>query len=488
MPTTPSHPAQPSPPYDGGALAGDPPRAGLKPGRLGVGAIVFFVVAAVAPMAAIVGASPVVFSAIGVAAPATYLLAALLFVVFAVGYVAMSRHITNAGGFVAYIAQGFGARVATAAAGLAILAYTTLQAALWSQFSVFAHDLAADKLGLDLPGAVWMFAGLALVTALTVRGVDVSLKVLGLLVLCEVAAFVVLDLAVIVGGGVSGNSLAAFDPSALAAPGLGIAFLFCITCFTGFEATVVFSEEAKDPHRTIPRAVYYSIAFIGLFYALTTWALGNSVGADGVAEAAAADPAGFVFAIAEHEVGSWLATTMEILVVTSFIAMLIGFQNMFARYLYALGRAGVLPHRLGTAHPKTGTPATAALVVGIGLAAILAGFTLAGADPITVTFSWLLSLGTVSLIAILILTSASIIAFFGRTRLETNVWKTRVAPGVALLGFAVVAYLAVTNYDVLLGGQGGIARWLLLLIPLCAALGFTWASIRPGINYQAELV
>ena len=159
MSTTPPQPAQPHlPPHPAGDHPEGTTRAGLRPGRLGVGAIVFFVVAAVAPMAAIVGASPIVFSANGVAAPATYLLAALLFVVFSVGYVAMSRHITNAGGFVAYNAQGFGARVATAAAGLAILTYTALQAALWSQFSVFAHDLAAGKLGLDLPSPLWMFA------------------------------------------------------------------------------------------------------------------------------------------------------------------------------------------------------------------------------------------------------------------------------------------------------------------------------------------
>ncbi len=220
--------------------------------------------------------------------------------------------------------------------------------------------MITDKLGVDVPAWVLLFATLAVVTALTVRGVDVSLKVLGLLVLLEVAAFVVLDVAIIFGGGVSGNSLAAFDPSALVGPGLGVAFLFCITCFTGFEATVVFSEEAKDPHRTIPRAVYTSIAFIGVFYALTTWALGNSVGADAVQAAATDDPAGFVFAIAEAEVGAWLSTVMEILVVTSFIAMLIGFQNMLSRYLYALGRAKVLPHRLGEANAKTRHPAAAA--------------------------------------------------------------------------------------------------------------------------------
>ena len=463
-------------------------RAGLRPGHLGAGAIIFFVVAAVAPMAALVGASPIVFSAQGATAPFVYLLAALLFAVFSIGYVAMSRHITNAGGFVAYIAQGLGTRVATAGAALAILFYGTLQSALWSQFSVFAQSLVADLVGVTLPPWVIMFIALAAVTGLVMLGVDLSLKVLGILVALEIAAFVVLDAAIIFGGGgLSGNSLTAFTPSDLVGPGLGVAFLFAFSCFTGFEATVVFSEEAKDPRRTLPRAVYGSIAFIGGFYALTTWALGNSVGNENVQAAATADPAGFVFAIAEKQVGSWLSTTMEVLVVTSFIAMLIGFQNMFARYVYALGRAHVLPARLGTASLK-GTPTVAALCVGALLAVVLAAFQLAGADPIAVTFSWLLSLGTVALIAILILTSVAVMAFFARTKLEKSPLVTMIGPGLSIAGFGYVAYLAITNYDVLLGGQGGIAKWLLILIPVFAVAGYAWAVIRPGVDYQAALV
>ena len=480
-PSSNSPDAQPSAPNS-------PDRAGLRPGRLGAGAIIFFVVAAVAPMAALVGASPIVFSAQGPTAPMVYLLAALLFAVFSVGYVAMSRHITNAGGFVAYIARGLGCRVATAAAALAILFYGTLQAALWSQFSVFAQSLLAAELGVDIPRWVILFGALAVVTGLVVRGVDLSLKVLGVLVALEVAAFVVLDVAIIIGGGASGNSMAAFSPAGLFGPGLGVAFLFAFACFTGFEATVVFSEEAKQPRRTIPRAVYGSIAFIGGFYALSAWALGNAAGADSVQAAAAADPAGFVFAIAEREVGPWLSAVLEILVVTSFLAMLIGFQNMFARYVFALGRARVLPTRLGDASRRSGTPTKAALSVSALLTVILAGFELAGADPIMVTFSWLLSLGTVALITILIVTSVAIVTFFARTRLERNPWVTIVGPVLAIAGFGCVAYLAITNYDVLLGGQGGVAKWLLVLIPLLAVAGYVWAMVRPGIDYQAELV
>ncbi|MBY6683079.1 APC family permease [Rhodococcus sp. BP-316] len=464
-------------------------RAGLRPGRLGVTAIIFFVIAAVAPIAAIVGASPIVFSANGATAPMVYLLAAVLFALFSAGYVAMSRHISNAGGFVAYIARGLGSRTATAGAGLAVLFYGSLQAALWALFSVFAHDTIASKLGIDIPRPLLMFVVLVVVTGLTMLGIDLSLKVLGVLVALEIAVFVLLDSVIIFGGGgTSGNSLAAFDPSALVSPGLGVAFLFAFACFTGFEATVVFSEEAKDPRRTIPRAIYGSIAFIGVFYAVTTWAIGNSIGNDAVQEAAAADPAGLIFAVAENEVGPWLATTLEILVVTSFIAMLIGFQNMFARYLFALGRANVLPHKLGTTTRSSGSPAVAAAVVGIINAVVLAGFELAGADALTVTYSWLLALGTVALIVILILTSVSIIAFFARTKLETNPWTTKISPVIAVAGFGYVAYLAISNYGVLLGGQGGTAQWLLLLIPVFALAGFVWATLRPNVNFEAELV
>jgi hypothetical protein len=59
---------------------------------------------------------------------------------------------------------------------------------------------------------------------------------------------------------------------------------------------------------------------------------------------------------------------------------------------------------------------------------------------------------------------------------------------MAILGFGVVAYLALTNYDALIGGQGTSAEWLLLAIPAVASAGFVWATLRPTVNFEAELV
>jgi amino acid transporter len=461
--------------------------AGLRPGRIGVLGIAFFVVAAVGPMAAIVGASGLVFAANGPAAPSTYAIAALLFAVFSVGYVAMSRHVSNAGGFVAYVARGLGTRAAGAAAGMAVLTYLAVACSLYGVFSVIAEGTLQAELGIHLPGTVWLFATLALVSALAYWGVDVSLRTLGVLLLCEVVVLLVLDVAVIADGGRSGNAVSGFAPSSMFGSGFGIALLWCAACFTGFEATVVFSEAARRPRRTIPRATYLSIAFIGGFYAVTTWALSNAWGVDRIQEIATTRPADFIFAATDEYVGSGWSSIMQVLVVTSFLAMLLGFHNLFARYVFALGRARMLPAAIGVADSRSGSPRRAALAIGLVELVVIGGFLVLGADAYTVLYAWLIALGTVTLLVVLALTSVAILAFFARTRVEQGVWNTRVAPAVALAGFVAVTYLAIDNYSALLGGQGGVARWLLLLIPVVAVAGWTAAGRRGDVDFAARL-
>jgi amino acid transporter len=461
---------------------------GLRPGRIGVLGIAFFVVAAVGPMAAIVGASGLVFAANGPAAPSTYVIAALLFGVFSVGYVAMSRHVSNAGGFVAYVARGINNRAAGAAAGLAVLCYLAVACSLYGIFSVIAEPTLQAELGIHLPGVAWLFITLALVTGLAYLGVDVSLRTLGVLLLCEVIVLLVLDVAVILDGGASGNSVSGFQPSSMFGSGFGIALLWCAACFTGFEATVVFSEEARNPRRTIPRATFLSIAFIGGFYALTTWCLSNAWGVDAIQKTAIDRPADFIFAATDQYVGSAWSSIMQVLVVTSFLAMLLGFHNLFARYVFALGRAGMLPAAMGVAHARTGTPRRAALAIGLVQFVVIGGFLLAGADRYTVLYAWLIALGTVAFLTILALASLSVLGFFRRGAAGGNVWVTQVAPAVAFAGFIAVIYLAIDNYSLLLGGQGGVARWLLLLIPVVAVAGWLTAGRRDReVDFATQL-
>ncbi|MGY1631105.1 APC family permease [Geodermatophilus sp. SYSU D01186] len=463
----------------------EPAPTRLAPDKLGVLAIAFFVVAAAAPMAAVVGASPVLFSATGPGTPVIYALAALLIALFAVGYLRMSHHITNAGGFVAYIAKGLGNVWATGGAGLALLTYLALQVGLWSQFGVFAQGLVAQLSGIDIPPLAWILTVFAAVTMLTMRGVDASLKLLGVLIVGEAAVVAILVVVLIVDHGFGVFSIAGFTADNVFGPGLGIALLFALLCFTSFEATVVFSEEARDPRRTIPRALYLVIAFVGVFYTLSTWVIGGAVGIGSIQQTATADPAGFIFGLAEDNGGHALSLAMQILVVTSFVAMLLGLCNMFARYLFALGRAGVLPRGLA-AVSRRGSPGTAALVNSATVAVVISAFLLGGADPITVVFAWFSALGSASFIAILLLTSVAVVAFFLRHRLVDDVWQTVVAPVLSIAAFAYAGYVTLTNYTVLTG-SGGTAQWLLVLIPAVLLAGMVRGLGKRSIDYSAQV-
>src|SRR5688500_16254575 len=82
---------------------------GLAKPRLGVAQIVFFVVAASGPLFAIAGGISTTYAVTGIiGVPLSFVILAPVLALFAVGYAAMSRHITNAGAFYPYVANGIG--------------------------------------------------------------------------------------------------------------------------------------------------------------------------------------------------------------------------------------------------------------------------------------------------------------------------------------------------------------------------------------------
>jgi amino acid transporter len=98
--------------------------------RLGVPAVLFFVLAGVAPLTVAAGVIPTAYATTGLTAiPAAFLVVAVILGIFATGYVAMTRHVQNAGAFYGFVAQGLGRVAGVAAALVALLAYTSDPAA-----------------------------------------------------------------------------------------------------------------------------------------------------------------------------------------------------------------------------------------------------------------------------------------------------------------------------------------------------------------------
>jgi amino acid transporter len=140
-----------------GSRPGSVSRA-LARDRLGVPAVLFFVLAGVAPLTVAAGVIPTAYATTGLTGiPAAFLVVAVILAIWASGYVAMTRHIRNAGAFYAFISAGLGRVTGVAAALVALLAYSFLQVGLYGAFGPNAAAEASAHLGLHAP--CWAWAG-----------------------------------------------------------------------------------------------------------------------------------------------------------------------------------------------------------------------------------------------------------------------------------------------------------------------------------------
>ncbi|WNW09877.1 APC family permease [Pseudomonas sp. DTU_2021_1001937_2_SI_NGA_ILE_001] len=452
----------------------------LRRGTLGVAMIVFFVISAASPLSVLAGGFPIgLMLGNGAGLPALVIVALAVLLCFAAGYTGMARHVTHAGGFYAFISRGLGGMAGGAAGVLAMVAYNILQAGMYGLFgAVFAGTLEAGS-GILVPW--WLGSLLALlgIAWLGYRNIDLSARVLSIMVIAEYAVVVVLDVAIFSQGGLHGLNLESFTPTQIGSGNPSIGLLFCFAAFIGFEASTLYGEEARDPQRTIPRATYISVLLIGGFYTISVWAMVLGAGTDEVVARlqATQDPTTFLYALSDQYVGAWLTTAIRLLFVVSLFAGLLAFHNAAARYFFAIGRDGLLPERLGNTHRVHQSPHIGSLVQSLVAATILCIFALIGADPVLQLFSWFSNLATLCLILLMALTSLAVIGFFkARPQLVSSALRCFILPAVSGVALLAIGLTAVVHFDVLTGASTSISVVLWSVIPLSVVIGLLLAA------------
>src|ERR1039458_3805115 len=500
-----------------GSRPGSVSRA-LARDRLGVPAVLFFVLAGVAPLTVAAGVIPTAYATTGLTGiPAAFLVVAVILAIWASGYVAMTRHIRNAGAFYAFISAGLGRVTGVAAALVALLAYSFLQVGLYGAFGPNAAAEASAHLGLHAAWWVWALSAWAVVTVLGLGRVDITGRVLGVLLCAEIAvtgAETVAGLPDPAGGHLS---FATLSPGALtsAGPGaIGVLAVVAVLGFVGFEQAPVLAEEAKNARRTVPVATYVALGMIALLYAGVSWAMAAHAGDGHVVAAAGAQGPGLLFGLGGSPV---LSQAAQWLFLTSLFAAALAFHNAVWRYIFALGRENVLPAVLGRTGgnniPKAASlvqsvtqlappprhalgrenvlpavlgrtggnniPKAASLVQSVTGLAVIAGYALAHADPMTGLFFDLGTTGGFGILVLLALTSAAVIAFFARDWHGENAWRRLIAPALAAVLLGVIVVLAVLHYATLLGvPPGSPAAWVLpASYAAVAVAGLGWGLV-----------
>ncbi len=447
----------------------------LERGALGVRDIVFFVVAAAAPLTVMAGIAPIAIMIGGIGAPSGYLIAGIVLSIFAVGFTAMSKYIKNAGAFYSYIAKGLGKPAGVGAAALAVFSYNAIQIGLYGAFGYFAAVTATDLVGVDVPWWVWAAAGIALVWFFGFRSITVGAKVLGGLLIAETGILVVLAGAVLIQGGADGLSLASFAPSNVMVPGASGVLALAFGAFVGFEATAIYREEARNPDRTVPRATYIAVGFLGLFYAFISWIIIQAFGNLGAVDAAASDPAGMFFTAMDTYVGVWASNLMRVLIVTSIFAALLAFHNAITRYTYALASERVLPRRLGHIHPIHKTPSTAGIAQTVLAAVVVGAFALFGADPYLQLLLWVNTPGVIGIVVLQALAAFAVLRYFRKNNHQESALRSFVAPLLAGILLTGAAALIVWQIDLLTGAGDIVNLILIALVPIVFILGVGYA-------------
>ncbi|MEV1022618.1 APC family permease [Streptomyces sp. NPDC050264] len=468
----------------------------LRAGRLGTAGLLLSVLAATGPLMVVAGVMPTTFAVMGVVGqPLLFLILGVVLTLFSVGYAEMSRHVHNAGAFYAYISRGLGPTTGAAAALVALVAYSVLQVGIFGIFGFEVSGLFQQYLDVELAWWIPALVAVVAVGVLALLKIDVNAKVLGVLLLIEVAVVVVFDIAAIGDPGGQGLSLHAFNPSTLSGVGLGTALCFCIAGFTGFEQAPVYAEETSRPHILVPRVMFLAVGGVAVFFAFSSWALTVATGPSGIVGAAQKQSTGLLFGLTEDRLGGTFTDIVHVFFVTGMFAAVLSFHNVVARYAFAMGREGLLPARFGRTNSGTGAPGTGSVLQSVISLIVVICFAIADdgkagdpTAPVLHLFTWGGNVGALGVILLMATASLAVIVFFvKRGAAGAQAWRL-VASGIAGVALLVIAGYTIKDFDVLVGsGPDSSLNWVLPgIIALAAIVGVVYSLVLRSRNPEAH--
>jgi amino acid transporter len=275
---------------------------------------------------------------------------AVLFVASSV--TAFSRKIQSASFAFAYASEGLGKKFGFITGWIALLAYAMAAPLNYAAFGILISEFMQRQFAVQVSW-IWFFVAASLaVSLLSCFGISHSTRATLIFLVLEMVVMSALFGSVIFGG--AQNSVQPFlyrnAPHGISSLGAGM--IFGILSFTGFEAAANLGEETRDAAHNIPRAIAFSVIFIGLLYIVGAYV--GDIAFHNNAQAIA-DNAAPYDAICRRFWGNRWAWVLDLTVLNSLFANAIAGQVSMVRNLFSLGRSGLLPRFLSRTH-RSGVP------------------------------------------------------------------------------------------------------------------------------------
>jgi amino acid transporter len=387
---------------------------GLRRDAIGLREVLFQSITDMAPGAAIAASIPAGAAYAGGALPLSVLIALVACLLSASCIGLLARELPSAGSLATYAARGLHPAAGFLTAwgyvlcGLLIAPLVLLQLG-FTVASTINSDFAGYPANLWWP---WSLAGAVIILVAGFYGVRTSARLGTILGITEIAVFLVLAVFFVVHAG-NANTAAVFGTKYTpkgyhGVSGVIAGSVYSVLAFGGFEGAAPLAEEARNPRRTIPRAVLLATLSIGLLYVFTTYAVDVAFG-----------PAGF------SGFGSSGSTSWEgmarslyglfwffvfLAIVNSTIANANAGVNVASRTGFAMGRIGAFPRVLAQVHRSHRSPVVAIVVTFVVTVAVTLGLGL-GYNPVN-AFAMVGTGIVLVLVAVYIVVNAACIGYF----------------------------------------------------------------------------
>jgi amino acid transporter len=346
---------------------------------------------------------------VGRAVPLTFILATIGVVLVAYGFARICGRLSHAGSVFGLTGVTIGPRAGVVAGWSLLGAYFAFTITTSMTAGIFgANFLQAIGLWHTTPTiAPWIIAILSVAVCLVMALSPVRTSMRTLLWVEVLTASLIAVIGIVVIIRVASGHAPGHQPFTLnmftVPPGIGTSTLFLgivfgFLSFAGFEAAATLGEEAADPRRAIPRAIFGVAIFGGIFYTIGTAVemLGFGTTTKGVAAFAGTSS---LFGTLGSEyvtpaVGDIVTLGTTIAAIGCCLATLVA----AARLVFAMSRGGVGDRRLSQVSGKSGVPAVAATAISV-TAVVVILLILAVSNHVAFNlFAWSGTVGTLVLL------------------------------------------------------------------------------------------
>lgn len=301
----------------------------------------------------------------GMHAPLAFVIAAIVMAPTAASFAELSVRMPVSAGEAAYVKAGFNSETLSLLVGLLVFAVAVISSAAISRgASGYIGEL------VDIPRPLIVPLVVLAMGAVAAWGIRESVTMAGVMTLIEITGLLV----IVVVGAWKAPDLTARIPeiwTGLSAPGvtgavLGAALL-AFFAFIGFEGLANIAEEVRAPERTLPIAIFITLAAATLLYIMVVWVALIAVSRAELAASPA--PLSLVFTRVTGASPTLISAIAVVATVNGIIVQMV----MASRVLYGMADRGLLPRGLARVHPATATPlvATGLVVATVMVLAVL---------------------------------------------------------------------------------------------------------------------